>query len=62
MRWHFMTSTPATGDVNMAFDEALMRWSARSGDAVFRVYAWSSPTLSLGRNQRARGLYDVRAR
>ena len=56
-----MTSAPATGDVNMAFDEALMRWSARSGDAVFRVYAWSSPTLSLGRNQRARGLYDVRA-
>jgi lipoate-protein ligase A len=60
MRWHFLASPPDTGDVNMAFDEALMQRAA-SGIAVFRVYGWSSPTLSLGRNQRARGLYDVAA-
>ena len=36
----------------MALDEALMRRAARDGDAVFRVYSWSGPTLSLGRNQR----------
>ena len=42
----------------MAFDEALMRRSARTGEAVFRLYGWSTPTLSLGRNQRARGVYD----
>ena len=28
---------------------------------MFRVYGWSSPTLSLGRNQRARGLYNLTA-
>lgn len=27
---------------------------------VFRVYSWSEPTLSLGRNQIARGRYDLR--
>jgi len=43
----------------MALDEALMRRAARTGDAVFRVYGWSEPTLSLGRNQRARGCYDL---
>jgi lipoate-protein ligase A len=30
----------------------------RTREAVLRVYAWSAPTLSLGRNQRAQGLYD----
>jgi lipoate-protein ligase A len=60
MQWHFLTSPVSTGDFNMAFDEALMRRAA-SGMAVFRVYGWSSPTLSLGRNQRARGLYDLSA-
>jgi lipoate-protein ligase A len=42
----------------MALDEALMARARRTGESVFRVYSWSSPTLSLGRNQRARGLYD----
>lgn len=60
MRWHFLTSPATAGDVNMAFDEALMQRAA-AGIAVFRVYGWSSPTLSLGRNQRARGLYNLGA-
>jgi lipoate-protein ligase A len=60
MRWHFVTTPAGSGDFNMAFDEALMRRAA-SGMAVFRVYGWSSPTLSLGRNQRARGLYNLAA-
>jgi lipoate-protein ligase A len=42
----------------MALDEALMARARRSGEAVLRVYGWSSPTLSLGRNQRAKGEYD----
>jgi lipoate-protein ligase A len=45
----------------MALDEALMRRAARTGDAVFRIYGWSSPTLSLGRNQRARDCYNLAA-
>lgn len=58
MEWHFLTTPAGGGDVNMAFDEALMQRAA-SGMAVFRVYGWASPTLSLGRNQRARGLYNL---
>jgi lipoyl(octanoyl) transferase len=44
----------------MALDEALMARARRTGEAVLRVYGWSEPTLSLGRNQRAAGLYDER--
>lgn len=58
MRWYFLISEPADGVDNMALDEALALRAARTGDAVFRIYAWSQPTLSLGRNQRARGCYD----
>jgi lipoate-protein ligase A len=58
MRWHFHLTPPADGAINMALDEALMHRAAVSGRAVFRIYGWSTPTLSLGRNQRARGLYD----
>lgn len=58
MRWHFLVTPPADGPANMALDEALMRRAAGAGEAVFRIYGWVSPTLSLGRNQRARGCYD----
>lgn len=61
MHWHFLRSTPGDGATNMAVDEALMRLARRNGHATLRVYAWSSPTLSLGRNQRARGCYDLAA-
>ena len=33
----------------------------RTGEGVLRVYQWQAPTLSLGRNQRAKGLYDLEA-
>ncbi len=42
----------------MAFDEALLDHARRTGDVVVRSYTWSRPTLSLGRNQTARGIYD----
>jgi lipoyl(octanoyl) transferase len=41
----------------MALDEALMARARRTGEHVLRVYGWSAPTLSLGRNQRAQGVY-----
>ena len=61
MRWHFLLTPADDGVYNMALDEALMRRAAGGdgSDAVFRVYGWSSPTLSLGRNQRARGCYNL---
>lgn len=42
----------------MALDHALMARARVTGEAVLRVYTWSSPVLSLGRNQRAIGVYD----
>lgn len=50
----------APGARNMAVDEALMA-SARSGEVVLRLYGWSPPCLSLGRNQRGRGRFDREA-
>ena len=45
----------------MALDEALMGRARSSGESVLRVYQWAGPALSLGRNQRAAGLYDLAA-
>jgi lipoate-protein ligase A len=57
MRWLLLLSEPLDGVENMAVDEALLA-RARIHDAyVMRVYAWLSPTMSLGRNQRAVGVY-----
>jgi lipoate-protein ligase A len=43
----------------MALDVALMEQAKRTHETVLRVYSWSSPTLSFGRNQPARGCYDA---
>lgn len=58
-RWRLLTTPPGTGAENMALDEALMERARETGDWVLRVYAWSRPTISLGRNQSARGRYDL---
>jgi lipoate-protein ligase A len=55
--WRLLLSPPLGGPENMALDEALMARARRTGERVLRVYGWSVPTLSLGRNQRARGVY-----
>jgi len=58
MQWRLL-HTPALSAVeNMALDGALLDRARESGETVLRVYGWRSPTLSFGRNQRARGLYD----
>ncbi|MGH7669126.1 MAG: lipoate--protein ligase family protein [Gemmatimonadaceae bacterium] len=57
--WRYLVSQPRDGAVNMAWDQALMARARRTGEAVLRVYAWSRPTLSLGRNQTACGAYDL---
>jgi len=43
----------------MARDSALLDHAARTGESVFSIYSWCRPTLSFGRNQRARGRYDL---
>ena len=57
--WFLLHSPPSTGASNMAMDEALMELAAESNAWICRVYTWSAPTLSLGRNQRACGAYDL---
>src|SRR3954463_12994175 len=58
--WRLLTTPPATGAENMALDEALMDFARDRGEWVLRVYGWFRPTISLGRNQSARGRYDLR--
>ena len=57
MRWRLLQTPPLDGPSNMALDHALMARAREGGEAVLRVYEWSAPVLSLGRNQRARGIY-----
>jgi lipoyl(octanoyl) transferase len=61
MRWRLLATPPLGAAENMACDEVLLRRATATGEAVFRVYAWSGPALSLGRNQPARGQYDLDA-
>lgn len=42
----------------MAVDLAMLDHARRTGDALVRVYGWRTPTVSFGRHQRARGVYD----
>lgn len=57
-RWRLLLTGPASGPENMALDEALMSRARTTGEWVLRVYSWSRPTLSLGRNQSACAAYD----
>ena len=57
--WRVLVTPPASGAENMALDEALMDRARTTGEWVLRVYSWSAPTISLGRNQSARGRYDL---
>jgi lipoate-protein ligase A len=57
--WRLLDTGAREGAWNMACDVALMARARRTGESVFRVYAWSSPTLSFGRHEAARGRYDA---
>jgi len=46
-----------TGAENMAIDQALLR-EAQQGRASLRLYRWSPPCLSFGRNEPTRSRYD----
>jgi len=58
-RWRIVVTPAALGAENMALDEALMERARTCGESVARVYAWSRPTISLGRNQTAKDRYDL---
>ena len=57
--WHLIVEPHGrTGAENMALDEALLHEADRSGAAFLRLYRWSPPCLSFGRNEPARARYD----
>jgi lipoate-protein ligase A len=58
-RWRLLFVPPRDGAENMARDSALQDYSRSTGECVLSVYSWVRPTLSLGRNQTAKGLYDL---
>jgi lipoate-protein ligase A len=49
---------PADGALNFALDELLMRRAQAVQIRLIRVYSWSLPVVSFGRNERARATYD----
>ncbi|MFL5383984.1 MAG: biotin/lipoate A/B protein ligase family protein [Longimicrobiaceae bacterium] len=59
VRWRLIDTPPAPGAWNMAVDEALAASVAGGGTPVLRFYRWEPACLSLGRNQPARGRYDL---
>jgi lipoate-protein ligase A len=52
LRWRLVRDEPRSGAWNMALDHAL---AARLGpdEGVVRLYAWSAPTVSFGKNEPA---------
>ena len=56
--WRLAIDAPADGATNMATDVVNHDRARRSGHATLRLYGWSQPTLSFGRNERSRGRYD----
>lgn len=58
--WRVILSDASPGPENMALDHALAL-QRRRGEGVLRLYGWSRPTVSFGRNEPARGLYDPEA-
>ncbi|HEU0052308.1 MAG TPA: lipoate--protein ligase family protein [Longimicrobium sp.] len=59
--WRLIDTPPAEGAWNMAVDEALAASVRAEGAPVLRFYRWEPACLSLGRNQPARGRYDLAA-
>ncbi len=59
MHWHLIVEPHGrTGAENMAQDEALLYEADRSGAAFLRLYRWTPPCLSFGRNEPACARYD----
>jgi len=56
--WHlWVDDVPRPGFLNMAIDETLFRLADADEARVLRLYRWSPPCLSFGRNEPARRRY-----
>ena len=56
--WTFLRAPASDGVTNMAIDAALLDLAAETACAVWRCYAWSTPTISFGRNERTHGRFS----
>lgn len=56
-QWRLLRTAPADGLSNMALDLAMMDVAKRDAVGILRVYGWSEPTVSFGRNERVAGVY-----
>lgn len=57
--WHLLVDRDGrSGRENMALDQSLLAAAARSRTAFLRLYRWSPPCLSFGRNEPAATRYD----
>lgn len=59
-KWYFVDSGHCTPAINMALDEAFMKWH-RQGDIppVLRFYGWQPAGLSVGYFQKVKGKIDL---
>lgn len=57
--FRLLDTPPAPGAWNMAVDAALMESVRAGARPALRFYRWAPACLSLGRNQPARGRYDL---
>ena len=61
LTWRVIHDSPLAGSRNMSIDHALAASSAQAAEAgnaaVLRLYSWSRPTVSFGKNEPARDLY-----
>jgi len=60
LRWRVHRDGTDTGSWNMAMDHALAR-TLEAGCGTVRFYGWVPHTISFGRNEPAKGLYDTAA-
>lgn len=58
LRWRLIRDEPKTGAENMALDHALSACLG-SDEAVLRLYGWSRPTVSFGKNEPAERCDDA---
>lgn len=59
MRWTLIVEPVGRrGSENMAVDHSLVRAASRTGGGYLRLYRWSPPCLSFGRNEPATARYD----
>lgn len=58
-QWTFLRSPASNGVAHMAIDSALLDLAGETQCAVWRCYAWETPTISFGRNERTKGRFSA---